>query len=231
MLPSYLAVAPSCRPSLDTEGWALAGLAYARHHLPPTCGSGQELEGPPAQQHPLITATANRHTIWQPRCIEQMRSAAHGPPSTCVPGPHLLLHTIAFPTISDAPPRSQYASSDGADPMCRTKPRHSQTLKVATPVLSVWNGPAMDTDQRTERAHRTFLFMWAPSAWHSPTVVVLLPSPKGVGEIPATTTGGGRTSIIKWRGFRCCMPWDLPYFPLGAACSLSLTESFTLERH
>lgn len=35
---------------------------------------------------------------------------------------------------------------------------------------------------------RTFLLRYAPSAWHSPTVVVLLPSPSGVGEMPPTTT-------------------------------------------
>jgi hypothetical protein len=34
----------------------------------------------------------------------------------------------------------------------------------------------------------TFLLRYAPRAWHRPTVVVLLPSPRGVGEMPPTTT-------------------------------------------
>lgn len=34
----------------------------------------------------------------------------------------------------------------------------------------------------------TRLLQCAPSAWHRPTVVVDLPSPRGVGVIPATTT-------------------------------------------
>lgn len=37
-------------------------------------------------------------------------------------------------------------------------------------------------------AQRTFLLRYAPRAWHSPMVVVLLPSPSGVGLMPATHT-------------------------------------------
>ena len=54
---------------------------------------------------------------------------------------------------------------------------------------------------------------WAPSAWHRPTVVVDLPSPRGVGVMPATTTwgsgrGGGR--VVKgW--------WAAPSKGLAAA--------------
>lgn len=38
----------------------------------------------------------------------------------------------------------------------------------------------------------TFLFKYAPRAWHKPTVVVDLPSPRGVGVIP------GR--VGEWKG-------------------------------
>ena len=34
----------------------------------------------------------------------------------------------------------------------------------------------------------TFIFSWEPRAWHKPMVVVDLPSPSGVGVIPATHT-------------------------------------------
>ncbi len=34
----------------------------------------------------------------------------------------------------------------------------------------------------------TFLPRWAPSAWDSPTVVVVLPSPSGVGVMAVTST-------------------------------------------
>ena len=37
------------------------------------------------------------------------------------------------------------------------------------------------------RQAKTFLSRWAPSAWTRPTAVVDLPSPRGVGLMPATT--------------------------------------------
>src|SRR5690348_15943848 len=52
----------------------------------------------------------------------------------------------------------------------------------------------------------TFLPKWAPSAWLRPTVVVVLPSPSGVGVIAVTTI----------------------YLPLGALFSRSRTDKWTL---
>lgn len=54
---------------------------------------------------------------------------------------------------------------------------------------------------RTQAMH--FFPWWAPRAWARPIVVVLLPSPRGVGLIPATTT----------------------YFPLGLSASLSASDA------
>mmetsp|Transcript_10809 Transcript_10809/g.32811 ORF Transcript_10809/g.32811 Transcript_10809/m.32811 type:complete len:224 (-) Transcript_10809:379-1050(-) len=48
------------------------------------------------------------------------------------------------------------------------------------PKVGPWDGWRMQVN--------VFLFRWAPSAWHTPMVVVDLPSPSGVGLMPVTTT-------------------------------------------
>lgn len=41
----------------------------------------------------------------------------------------------------------------------------------------------------------TFRPKYAPMAWHTPTVVVDLPSPRGVGVMPATTTANTHAKV------------------------------------
>jgi hypothetical protein len=57
-------------------------------------------------------------------------------------------------------------------------------LPPAAPPLIPNVGPCDGCRMQTN----VFLFKWAPRAWHRPTVVVLLPSPSGVGLMPVMTT-------------------------------------------
>ena len=70
----------------------------------------------------------------------------------------------------------------------------------------------------------TFFFSCDPMAWLRPMVVVLLPSPRGVGVIPATTTYLNELNLY----VGCYLDESLPYLPGLLSASLSITPSDTL---
>ena len=134
-----------------------------------------------AGQHPGARSAMSRRAAEQPHAPAQHQPASRVPLSAPLgPRPsHPRLPALILLPCTQRPPTSSMGMTWLYPP-------------PAAPPLMPKVGPWLGWRTHAMAVRPTC----APSAWHSPMVVVLLPSPSGVGVMPATSTagaGGGPT--------------------------------------